>query len=80
MMRVHHVSDPIDLHPQLRASFCKLAAAFRLRISSKGCRHWDFQVQWCDAIGRGPKDHIDIRILQRMISGIPGILILGTRT
>ena len=28
---------------------------------------------------RGPKDHINIRILQTMISGIPLILGLGTR-
>ena len=28
---------------------------------------------------RGPKDHINIRILQTMISGIPLVLGLGTR-
>ena len=28
---------------------------------------------------RGPKDHINIRILQTMISGIPLMLGLGTR-
>ena len=31
------------------------------------------------AVSRGPKDHINIRILHNMISGSPLILGLGTR-
>ena len=41
-------------------------------------------LQLCQAfkglgLGRGPKDHISIRILQKMVSGMPLMLGLGAR-
>ena len=57
---------------------------FDLSLSVDGLQmsHGHVENPVCAAIVapvRGPKDHINIRILQTMISGIPLILSLGTR-